>query len=219
MRKSTFTKTALTLMALGVFASGAMAVTEGESPSADVQYQLTLAPYIKITSTGNKASTVSFGDNYGSISIDEPMAGSFTVISNAATRDIYLRGTNTVNNAKALYAVAENPAALHLIFTKVGGVATVSDVTDAAKASPSQASNKDTISFAITGTPSHAESPDSGISPAWDNANKQVVYTMTNGTGTFPFTISGNADPSTFSTHDSAGTYQATLTLTSVALE
>ncbi|MBR1373336.1 hypothetical protein IJ750_05815 [bacterium] len=219
MRKSTFTKTALTLMALGVFASGAMAAGD-EQANDSVQYQLTLADYLKIdATTQDQTSTVTFGENYSSISIDSAMTGTFSVISNASSKVLYLQGTNTVSGAQALYSNdGDATDDLHIVFTKVGGVAADGDVTNAASSAPSKASNKDAISFKIQPTVSHAENSASGITPAWDNEKKQVAYTMKNGTGTYSYLISGSADNNTFSTHDSSGTYQATLTLTNTSL-
>ncbi len=219
MRKSTFTKTALTLIALGVFTSCAMAAGD-EQASDSVQYQLTLADYLKIVkTTENQASNVTFGANYSSISIDDPMTAGFSVISNAASKTIYLQGTCPVAGALPLYSKTSEPTTdLHLVFTKVGGVATTGDVTNITGASVAAASNKDAISFKITPVVAHTENPESGIAKSWNDTKKQVEYVMKNGTGSYEYTISGNADTNTFSTHDSSGTYQATLTLTSTSL-
>ena len=218
MRKSTFTKALFTTVAMSL-CLGAMAVSD-EQANDSVQFDLTLAEYLKIVATTeDQESTVTFGADYSTITIDDAMTGAFSVISNAASKVIYLQGTNTVASAPALYSNDGDPTDdLHVVFTKVGGVATSSDVANAASSSAAKASNKDAISFKITPTVSHAENPSSGITPAWDNTKKQVAYTMKNGTGTYSYLISGSADTNTFSTHDSAGTYQATLTLTNTSL-
>lgn len=218
MRKSTFTKALFTTMAMSL-CLGAMAAGD-EQASDSVQYQLTLADYLKIdATTENQQSTVTFGPDYSSITIDSPMTGTFSVISNAATKVIYLQGTNTVAGSPALFSLDEDPTDdLHIVFTKVGGVAASGDVSNAASSSASKANNKDAIAFKIAPTVTHAENSSSGITPAWDANKQQVAYTMKNGTGTYSYVISGAADTNTFSTHDSSGTYQATLTLTNASL-
>lgn len=218
MRKSTFTKALFTTIAFSL-CLGAMAAGD-EQASDSVQYQLTLADYLKIVkTTENPSSNVTFGNNYSTITIDDAMTGGFSVISNAATKDIYLQGTCPVAGALPLYSRTSNPTTdLHLVFTKVGGVAEAGDVTNITGASVAPESNKDAISFKITPTITHAEDPETGITPTWNNTKKQVQYTMKNGTGSYQYVIGGSADANTFSTHDSSGTYQATLTLTSTSL-
>ena len=50
----------------------------------------------------------------------------------------------------------------------------------------------------------------------WDS--DKVKYTMKNGVATFTCTLQGANVANTFDTHDTDGTYQATLTMTETAI-
>ena len=212
------------VVALAMTTSGVFAEETGTTNaiSSTAEYQLNLAEYLKITTTTTpQPSTVSFADNYASATIDTALAGGFTVISNKVSKDIYLQGTAVTSNgsANALYAKDSDPSKLKLVFTNQSHKPANTAVTNITGGSPVLASNPDAIAFAITvATPTHDNFSDNGITPSWDADKQQVKYTIKNGTSVFGYSISGTNEAKTFDTHDTDGTYKATLTMTDTSL-
>lgn len=210
------------VVALAICSTGtAFSATEGESSNATAEYQLNLAEYLKITtSTEPVPSNVSFSDGYVTAEIDNALVGGFTVISNKVSKDIYLQGSATTNGgaAGALYTTGSDPSKLKLVFTNQSHQPANTAVTNITGGSPVLASNPDAIAFAITATSTHDNFPDDGITPSWDADKKQVKYTIKNGTSVFGYSISGTNEANTFDTHDTDGTYKATLTMTDASL-
>ena len=191
------------------------------SASATNIYSLTLPEYLKITNTKEAGtSTVDYGANYESATIDTALSGQFTVISNKVTKDIYLQGTSVTSGgtANSLYSVAKDPSKMYLVFTNEDHKPANTSVTNITGGSATTAGNPDAVAFAITASSSHDLFTTDGITPAWDDAKNQAKYTIKNGTSVFTFNVSGTNDTNTFSTHDTNGTYKATLTMTETTL-
>ena len=194
---------------------------EGESPSANAVYQLNLPEYLKIaTTTANPATDVTFDDDYAGANLESAITGSFKVVTNLPTRAVYLQATCAVegDTALALYSPDADPTKIYIVLTNEDHLPTASAVTAARGGSSDKAATPDTIALALTPTTAHDNFPSNGIKAKWDNAKNQIEYTILNGTGTFDYTTSEKVEPTSFSTHDTKGTYKATLTMTKTSL-
>ena len=207
---------ALTLCtSAGVYAAGG---ADAQSQDTAV-YTLNLADYLRIaTETEPNASDVSYGTEYSSATIDTAMTGVFKVISNNRTQDFYLLGTcqTSGGTTKCLYGADGNCKNLKMVFTKIDVPPAETAVTNITGGSPTTGGNPDAIAFPLTITPNREDGPDESLSATWDT--DKIKYTMNNGIETFTCTVSGSNEAQTFSTHDTDGQYQATLTMTETAL-
>ena len=243
MKKSTFTKTCLTMLALSLCTSLVFADTpdpEGRSTNAAVQYQLTLADYIKITSGGNKASETTFTDGYTGITINQGMTGHFDIISNAPTRKMNLKSSCPLaagGQEAPLFGVTFTEDAQGnqtgtgtgvLIFTRTANSptdeslknikGTQKDGQGSAIATAADA-NPNAIAFNVNFAKTYAHGlDDGGLVATFDAAQGAIEFDMTNGVSTLDITVTGSNVANTFNTKDQSGTYQATLTLTDGAL-
>ena len=209
---------ALTLMlctSAGVYAAGG---ADAQSSDSAV-YTLNLADYLRINAdTEPQASTVSYGTEYSSATIDTAMTGIFKVISNNRTQDFYLQGTcQTADGATpCIYGADGDCKNMKIVFTKTDVPPAATAVTNITGGSPTAEENPDAIGFNLAITPARVDGPDEDLEAVWDT--NKVKYTMNNGIETFTCTVDGTNDTNTFSTHDTDGQYQATLTMTETAI-
>lgn len=206
---------AMLLCTTGVYAAGG-----ADAQSSDTAvYTLNLADYLRIaTTTEPTASDVSYGTEYSSATIDTAMTGVFKVISNNRTQDFYLIGTcqTADGETKCLYGADGDCKNMKMVFTKTDVPPAATAVTNITGGSATTAENPDAIGFNLAITPAREDGPDEDLDAVWDS--DKVKYTMNNGIETFTCTVSGSNDTNTFSTHDTDGQYQATLTMTETAL-
>ena len=200
----------------GVYAAGG-----ADAQSSDTAvYTLNLADYLRIaTTTDPSPSEVSYGTEYSSATIDTAMTGVFKVISNNRTQDFYLQGTcptSGSSNTSCLYGADGDCKNLKMVFTKADNPPQSTSVTNITGGSPATGDNPDAIGFNLTITSAREDGPDESLTAVWDT--NKVKYTMNNGIETFTCTVSGSNDTNTFSTHDTDGQYQATLTMTETAI-
>ena len=223
MKISKITKFLPVVMALALATTGVYA--DDQKHDSTAEYNLTLNDYIKITTpTVPTGSTVSYGTDYVSATIDNPVVGVFQVISNNREQTLYLKascptsgGDGKVGGTSALYGANADCSALKVVFTKTDVPPAATAVTNITGGSASMADNPDAIAFPMTIALTHqhtVEGDDTGTLPAatWDT--NRVKYVMKNGVATFTCTVDGSNEPQTFNTRDTDGTYQATLTLT-----
>ncbi|MCQ2740018.1 MAG: hypothetical protein MJ237_07315 [bacterium] len=224
MKISKFTKTLPIVLALACFTCGASYAAGDQSTTANVQYQLTLNDYIKITSGGNKTSGTTFGTDYSSVAITEPMTGHFDVISNKDTRSLTLTATCPLASGATdspLYDVifGEETSSGKLIFTNTTNSPTSASLTNIKGTDPAVDNNPNAIAFNVTFASSFAHGKSGGgFIPTFDGESGKINIIMNNGVATFDITVSGNNVTNTFNTKDQSGTYQATLTLTDGAV-
>lgn len=209
------------LLSLLMCASGAYAAGPVDAQdSSTAQYQLTLADYLRIaTTTEPIASTVTYGTEYSSATIDSAMSGTFKVISNNREQVFYLSGKCPTNGGSTdcLYGADGDCKNLKIVFTKTDVPPEASAVTNITGGSAATADNPDAIAFSLTITPAREDGPDENLKAEWDN-DSRIKYTMNNGIETFTCVVNGINETNTFSTHDTDGTYQATLTMSEAAL-
>ena len=185
-----------------------------ESTSAVLNYQLELNDYIQVTATelNTMTSEGTFDANYANLELTSPMAGGFKVISNKESRVLKLTASNTTT-AAGMGVFADNK--FNLVFTNedATGGTTTGAVENITGGSPQVDLNPNAIAFEVTVTPGHTGGPtESPLTAAW--VTDHVEYTMKNGVATIDFQLNDKAEAGTFSTHDTQGTYKATLTLT-----
>ena len=206
----------LLLSAIPVFA-------ETASPVKLQDYTLTLGEHIQLrekTGSNVKTATTSFIGDYEGLQLDAAMLAEFQVITNQP-RKIKLTATCT-NGAQAIVkpSVAAQTNAVSdasefsLVFSKTGGLQEAEDIAAIVNGvAVDNDSNKDCfsipVSLDVTRTLPTGTLTD--VATTWDNG---FVYDIANGTYDFKYTFAQAADQQTFSTHDSAGTYTATITMT-----
>ena len=223
MKISKITKILPLMLALAFFAP---AFAVGESNEASSTFSLTLPDYLKIakTSGGNETATVTFSDNYAGATFTNPLTAEFTVISNLPTRDVYLQASCPVSggegaNTNALYSTtaADDTTVLHLVFTNSNRLPDSTAVSNIANSDKSKSADAISLQL-IAATPTHDNFPTGGVSSVWNETKKQVVYTIKNGKSTIGYSTATQVDSTSFSTHDTKGLYQATLTMTKTTL-
>lgn len=218
MKISKITKTLpLALLALAFCAPMAMAAT-APSPSANTVFQLELPEYLKITSEkGNITKTVSYTENYAGATL-EAMTANFTVITNNPAKNVYLQATCLTSGAaaNALFSPSEDPTALFVALSNESRKPTPAVVAKATSAT--KADTPDVILLGITPTLGHDLGGASAVSASWDTEKGQVKYVIPNGTATLSYTSNTSIEANSFSTHDTMGTYKATLTMTETTL-
>ena len=202
------------------------ATTEATNPTHSAEYKLYLKEFFDIEATApTSAGAVSYANNYSSVTIDEDVTGSFQVISNTNTKDVYLYATCLADSeVPALYG---DYGALKLVFTNTAVAATQGGAIEGAKSSDTVISgirdgdittadlSPNAIVFDLTVTPtldpdkSLAGGAITGGDFVQDN-DTTIQYTMPNGVATFACTVNGT-DSVHFSPLDTNGTYRATL--------
>ena len=148
----------------------------------------------------------------------------FHVVTNNPDEAIKLTATCLAdgNQVNALYgADAQN---LRLIFTNNGTGARAAEATAVTNimGTPAIAQNANAIAFTLTPTfavdsTSGGTTPKATLEVAGEGIQAGVKYRITNGAYNFNYTVGTTAMADTFSTHDTDGTYKATLTLSQVS--
>jgi len=190
------------------------------SDSATSEQQITVDEFINITKkTGAvESADASFNDTYTTITLDNALSVTFNVITNVPTDVVYLTATAKQNSAQTK-CLGGTTDALKIVFTNDStptGAPTgaISNCLDG----PVLATNPDAIAFNLT--PVITADSDSGmtVAPTANLSSNVVTYTFSKaGKCDFQYTMAQSAIPNTFDTHDTAGTYKATLSMTHTA--
>lgn len=217
MKTPKFTKLLPIALALLLTTSGAYAATEATNSSQNAEYILNLAEFFDIEVTPPTGpSTTSFSGNYTAINIDTPLVGSFQVISNTNTKDVYLYGTCEAGGAQpALYGDADN---LKLVFTNQDDAAESTAVEAIRTGSQDPDASPNAIAFNLTVATEHSGGPTNALLSKSFDDDKNMHYSIENGKAIFTCTVQGSAQDSSFSTRDTDGTYKATIYMSDTAL-
>ena len=193
------------------------------SNKAQSDLSVTVAPFINITKEAETpTANARFNDAYTTLDLDTTLSATFKVVNNVPDKVIYLRATcpSAGGDQQALYGTAAD--AINIVFTNSSrqSATPTNSVSNITGATASAAQNPNAIAFAIkpTITPdttTGAATPTAELSGK-DGATDNVKYTIKNGVYTMKYDIQGSALANTFSTHDTDGTYKATLYLTDV---
>ena len=184
------------------------------SESATSTLNLTVDKFINITHSDSSVETANatFNPSYTTITTDK----AFHVINNDPTRKIYLSATAPTSGGQtpALFASDAAGAGLSIVLTNSSRQPAASAVTNiTGRSGVAKASNPDAIGFTIT--PTIAPKDGTGAEePTVSYADNKVTYAIKNGEYDMSYALNTTAIGETFSTHDTDGTYQATVTLT-----
>lgn len=188
------------------------------SESATSTLNLTVDKFINITHSDSSVETANatFNPSYTTITTDKALTAAFHVINNDPTRKIYLSATAPTSGGQtpALFASDAAGAGLSIVLTNSSRQPAASAVTNiTGRSGVAKASNPDAIGFTIT--PTIAPKDGTGAEePTVSYADNKVTYAIKNGEYDMSYALNTTAIGETFSTHDTDGTYQATVTLT-----
>lgn len=213
MKKKKLTKLLPAALALVLMSTAAYAAPSDEATST---LQITVPEFINITKDGSSTETTSatFDDNYSTITLSPSLNAIFNVINNQPDREIYLSATAPTSGGSTTALYGDDADNMKIVFTNSTRQPADTSVTNITSGSgTAYKANPDAIAFAISptitpDTESGAEEPQKEF-----NSNK-AKYTIKNGKYKMQYTIGTTAEANTFSTHDTDGTYQATMTLT-----
>lgn len=187
------------------------------SDSAESTMNITVAPFINIKKLSEvNSAQAQFDDEYSTLTTDKALGANFQVINNEVGKVVYLTATcpSSDGTSKALYR--EDDKKLNIVFsnsTKPSEVQT-SHVTNITSGSAT-AKGDNPNCFALSLTPTIEPDSSSGAeTPSATLEQSSVKYTLKNGIYAMNYAVGQKALANTFSTHDTNGTYQATLTLT-----
>lgn len=214
-----FTKFIPVVCALALACPAFAAATD----SATSEQQITVPEFINITKKAGavEEAGATFSDAYDAITLDAAMNVVFNVITNVPTDKVYLTATAKEDGgAVKCLGGAADATSLKIVFTNdsVASGSPSGAITNALGNSPVLATNADAIAFNLT--PVVTNDADSGMSaaPTGSLASNVVTYQFSKaGKCDFAYTMGTSAIANTFDTHDTAGTYKATLSMTHAA--
>ena len=213
-----FTKFIPLVLALTLAVPAFAAATD----QATSEQTITVPEFINITKKAGAVETAqaSFSDTYDAITLDNALSVTFNVITNKPTDKVYLTATAKEDGGQ-VKCLGGEVNALKIVFTNdsVANGSPSGAITNALGNSPTLATNADAIAFTLT--PVVTNDPDSGMSAAPEGAiaSNVVTYTFSKaGKCDFAYTSGTTAIGNTFDTHDTAGTYKATLTMSHSSL-
>ena len=191
------------------------------SDNAKSTMTLTVPEFINITKGSCiETATASFNDEYTTIDLDNAMSGVYTVITNKPGDKVKISATAMADGAETPALFGSDADSLKLVLTNIGSgkhAATVSAITNC-KTGAAIDQNANAICFKLTPviTPDATSGAKAPLSSKIGDDGYGVTYTIDNGKYDFTYTLGQKAESKTFSTHDTDGTYKATLTLSQV---
>ena len=222
-------------LALAMTTSVAMAddpVVVTTSDTGQAIYQLTVSPFYEVNTTSPAAAVATTpSEHYSVLTTKDDLIGSFEVVSNTDTKDIYLYAKCNVNGGNPVAALGgtitgENPV-LRLVFTNVSNTDALTHSTstqiEAVRTGEmaNTADSPNAFALPLVVTNATVEGPvDVTKAVSETMEDNQIHYVVNNGHTTFTCTVAKNSEtlPGTFSTVDTDGTYQATLYVSSAGL-
>ena len=206
----------LLFTAMPVFAGNASPVTLDT-------YSLTLGEHIQLREKAGssvKTATTSFIGDYEGLKLDAAMLAEFQVITNQPRKVKLTARCEQGDQAIVKPSVAAETNAVSdasgfsLVFSKTGGLQQAEDIAAIVDGvAEDDDSNKDCFSIPVglVVTRTLPNGNLTNVTTTWDDG---FVYQIANGTYDFKYTFAQAADQQTFSTHDSAGVYTSTITMT-----
>lgn len=187
------------------------------SDSAVSNQEITLSSFINITKMADpvETTTSSYDDTYTTLTLAKNLNVGFHVITNVPTDVVYLKATAKEAGAQVKCLGGTAPA-LKIVFTNDSVASGSPDgaIANALGAEATKAGNADAIAFALTSTVTN--STESGMSaaptPSWESGVLKYTFSKA-GVCDFVYNMAKTAEANTFSTHDTAGTYKAYITM------
>lgn len=218
MKKITkFLPLAMALMLVGP----AFAAPENAATST---MTLTVPEFINITKQADciETATASFDDEYTVINLDAAMNGKYTVITNKPGDKVKISATALADGVETPALFGTDADNLKLVLTNIGSgkhAAKATAITNC-KTGAAIDQNANAICFKLTPviTPDTTSGAKAPLSTTMGDDDFGVTYVIDNGKYDFAYTLGQTAEAKTFSTHDTNGTYKATLTLSQVNL-
>ena len=213
--------TKLLSLAMALMMLSPMAFAAESSQDTDLSF--TLDYFINITKENEQVSggTATVNDTYTQITgLTNTMAAGYKVITNTReTKTIYMSAvapsTATGGETNALYASDGN---YFIVFSNTNEPPSENDIKDITGGAPaSYATNANAFSFPLTVTATADTEDDTSAAtadPSIEFANNKIQHELENGIYHFLYTVGTTSENNTFSTHDTNGVYQATITLT-----
>lgn len=197
-----------------MFAGSAFAATAETTNTQNTELTLTVPEFINITQLDSVTeATAEFDANYTTLTASVPMNANFHVITNVPNKAIYLKATCSTNEGEKPALSGTSASALSIAFANTSNKPSASAVQNALTNAPVKADNANAVAFVLT--PNIVADATSGAeAPGASYASNVVTYTLKNGAYDFEYALTQAATDGTFSTHDTNGTYTATLTLT-----
>ena len=207
-------------LTLAIAVPGVFAATSSDATST---MTLTVNEFINVTKDNDcvETATASFNDDYTTITLDNAMSGKYTVITNKPNDKVKISATALADGAQTPALFGSSAEDLKLVLTNIGSgkyAAKASAITNC-KTGASKADNANAICFKLTPavTPDAASGAKAPLSSDVGEDGYGVTYTIDNGKYGFSYVLATTAETNTFSTHDTHGTYKATLTLSQVS--
>lgn len=189
------------------------------SDNAKSTMTLTVPEFINITKNDNciETATASFDDTYTKITLDNAMSGLYTVITNKPGDKVKITATALADGVETPALFGTDDKNLKLVLTNIGTGKNQAKATAISncKTGPAIADNANAICFSLTPTvtPDAASGAKDPLTATMGDDGYGVTYTIDNGKYGFSYVLNKTAESNTFSTHDTNGTYKATLTL------
>lgn len=193
---------------------------EGDGTSAFSDLQISVPSFINITRNEDLMvesadATLSFTETNTSLSLNKNLVASFHVLTNNPNEQVKLTATALAGGSQTNALSGNDEEHLNIVFTNIGSgaraatgdaVKNILDGADAAK------NNANAIAFMLTPLVETDNSTNAAITDV-KKVGDGVEYKITNGEYDFKYTVGTTSLANTFSTHDTDGTYQATITL------
>lgn len=193
-------------------------VFAASSDNATSTMTLTVPEFINITKGSCvETANASFNDEYTTINLDNAMSGIYTVITNKPGDKVKISATALAEGVETPALFGTDADNLKLVLTNIGSgkyQAKKSAITNCQTGAAFE-QNANAICFKLTPkvTPDDTSGAKAPLTSEVGEDGYGVTYTIDNGKYNFAYTLAQTAESKTFSTHDTWGTYKATLTL------
>lgn len=190
-----------------------MGMSQAATPSASQTLSATLGSLINITANGGVIST---SMNVDTGNLAAPLTPAFSVQTNGA-QSLYLQAATASSTVANEVAFFEQGSQVYVILSNIasGQLPTTAAVANCKVASPDATLNPNAIAYNVTGVVLTGASTST---PVFDAVKNQYDVNVNAGETEAVTTIATTALPTTYSYLDTAGTYQAVVTLTNTTL-
>lgn len=177
--------------------------------SATQTLSATLGSYVDISPDNTAVLTGTIDPNTGNL--NQNLTSKFNIRLNSNTT-LYLRAT-ALSSTTTEQAFFKNGSNIYVTLANTTNKPTVAAITNAKSATPDDTQNANVIAYPITGVTMSGTS--ASVTPNYNATTNQYEIAALTGASGATTTISQTVVPNTYSYLDTAGTYQAVVTLTS----
>lgn len=190
-----------------------MGMANAATPSASQTLSVTLGSLVNITTDGG-VTTASMDVDTGNLST--ALTSKFKIQTNQA-QTLYVNATTASSTTPNTVAFFKQGANIYVVLSNIGATQKPTDaaITDCKAATPNPDNNSNAIAYNVTGVTLTGATT---TTPTYDATKNQYVISANPGQTSATTTIATTALPTTYSYMDTAGTYQAVVTLSNVSL-